>query len=311
MFKLPQGLSVCPTECELADYAELMCWQQGSISQTELTNLLGRLGENDYSEGVPEDDDIDKIVEKSYTEFERRKKACGGGYPFEIKNNGYTLFTAKETINRHIVYKYLLLATRLNMKNNRCHENINGTFLFEELAAEIVQKYLGDRAESLVFRTASPGNFEDKVNHLCSRLMEGKYFVNRNDASPRAQDDKLDIVAWKHFSDRLPGKLIAFGQCKTGTHYKDTLSQLQPDVFCRKWLSSSPAFPPIRMFFIAEALSVSHWYTIVSDAGLLFDRCRIIDFCNCDNIDTDVLKKVTIWTDAAAKATALQGGSLD
>ena len=311
MFKLPEGLAR-PTEYELADYAEWICWQQGSISTTELIELLGRLEENDYYDGVPEEEDIDKIVAESYTEVERRQEACGGGYPFEIKNNGYTLCTAQETeINRYIVYKYLLLATRLNMTKDRFHAEIDGTLLFEEIAAEIVRQYLGDRTESLVFGTASSGKFEQKINNLCSRLMEGARFVKRNDAPTFAKDDKLDIVAWKHFSDRLPGKLIAFGQCKTGTHYKDTLSQLQPDVFCRKWLSSSPAFPPIRVFFIAEALSLSHWYTTVSDAGLLFDRCRIIDFCNCDNINPDVLEKVTIWTDAAAKATALQGGLLD
>lgn len=110
-------------------------------------------------------------------------------------------------------------------------------------------------------------------------------------------------MVWKHFTDRLPGKLIAFGQCKTGTHYRDTLTQLQPDSFCRKWFRSSPAVVPVRMFFVAEALSRSNWYDTASDAGLLFDRCRIVDFC--DNVQMTVLARMKGWTAAAARATTL------
>ena len=52
-------------------------------------------------------------------------------------------------------------------------------------------------------------------------------------------------------------------------------------------------------------MSRLHWYSASSDAGLLFDRCRIVDFC--DDISSEVLKKVTIWTEAAAEAADLPG----
>ena len=57
------------------------------------------------------------------------------------------------------------------------------------------------------------------------------------------------------------------------------------------------------MFFAAEAMSRLRWYSGASDAGLLFDRCRIVDFC--DNLTKDVFAKVKTWTEAAAVATAL------
>ena len=117
------------------------------------------------------------------------------------------------------------------------------------------------------------------------------------------RDGKLDVVVWKHFTDGLAGKLIAFGQCKTGTSYRDSLTQLQPDSFCRKWLRSPLVLTPVRMFFVSEALPRSLWRNDSIDAGLLFDRCRIVDFC--DNVSRDVLVKVTTWTAAAAKATEL------
>ena len=305
MFKLPMPPSSRSPEHELADYAELVCWREQLISMTGLSKQLGRLGENDYTDGVPEEEEIDEVVKAAYVEIERRSVACRKGYPFNITRQGHTLHTDHDAKNRrHIIYKYLLLATRLNMKNNRHHANIDGTLLFEELAAEAARKYLGDRAESLVFGTAAePTDFPGKVNALCKKLREGVGFKNPDEAPPNEKDGKLDIVVWKHFTDGLPGKLIAFGQCKTGTNYKDTLNQLHPDSFCKKWMKSSPILNPMRMFFVSEALSRSRWNTASYDAGVMFDRCRIIDFC--DDINSEVWEKVKIWTRAAARSEGL------
>ena len=307
MFKWPGTPSPRSPEHELADYAELVCWKQNSTSTNVLTADLGRLDENDYSDGVPEEEETDQYVTDAYEEIERREKACRNGYPFVIGEQGYTLHVSQETRNhKHIIYKYLLLATRLNMKDNRVHAGIDGALLFEELASEVVREYLGFRAESVVFGTASgAADFPGKVNDLCTQMKEGGQFYNHSGAQSNEQDGKLDVVAWKHFADRLPGKLIAFGQCKTGTNYKDTLTQLQPDSFCRKWLRSSPALTPVRMFFVAEAKSRIDWYSASSDAGLLFDRCRIVDYC--DDISEDVLKKVVVWTKAAGEENELPG----
>ena len=303
MLKWPGTPSSRPPQHELADYAELVCWEQGSTSINALSANLGRLDENDYSGGVPVEEKIPQVVEEAYHEIERRKEACRDGYPFVIGEHGYTLHTNSKVENhKHIIYKYLLLATRLNMNTNRKHADIDGTHLLEELASEAAREYLGARAESIVFGTAaSKADFPGKVNDLCKRIKDGDKYHKRSSASP--QDDKLDVVAWKHFADELPEKLIAFGQCKTGTNYKDTLTQLQPDVFCSNWLLSPPALSPMRMFFVAEAVSRTGWDNVSSKAGLLFDRCRIVDFC--DDISGAVLKKITTWTEAAAKANKL------
>ncbi len=307
MFKWPGVPSVCARDHELADFAELVAWRRNSMSKTALSRFLGRLDENDYAHGVPEEEKTAQLAEDAYREIEQRKEGCGDGYPFEMTKEGYTLGAARKTENhKHTIYKYLLLATRLNMQNNRRHADIDGASLFEELAAEVAQEYLGARAESLVFGTAAGTTaFPGKVDDLCKRMNEGDGFCNRDETRPNERDGKLDVVVWKHFTDGLPGKLIAFGQCKTGTNYRDELTQLQPDSFCKKWLRSFPVLTPVRMFFIAEALPRNHWRSTSIDAGLLFDRCRIVDFCN--NISADILGKVVLWTEAAAGATDLPG----
>ena len=272
---------------------------------TQLVQLLGRLEDNDYSGGVPEEGELQGLLGDVYEEIELRRKACRDGYPLSVDEVGYTLHLSQDAnMSKYIIYKYLLLATRLNMSNDRVQGGIDGTLLLEELAAQVARGYLGVRAESIVFGTAEgTTGFSDKVNDLCQRLEEGGEFVNPGGGPLLQKDDKLDVVAWKPFSDRREGKLIAFGQCKTGTNWKDHLTQLRPDAFCSNWFRTQPVLTPISMFFVSEALPRVGWRNHAVAAGLLFDRCRIVDFSN--EINQDVLERITTWTEAAAKATEL------
>lgn len=311
MFEWPGDPSPHAEEHELADFLELAAWRDGGTSAVALSRLLGRLGENDYSSGVPEEDEIDQAAESAFAELERRGQACGGGYPFVLGDEGVTVRLdepgPEEATARYSIYKYLLLATRLNMRDNRRHAGYDGALLFEELAAEAARGYLGPRSESLVFGTAArAARFPAKIDMLCERMGEGGGFHNRDGAPPRERDGKLDVVAWKPFADCRPGKLIAFGQCKTGTHYMNELTQLQPDSFSSKWLHTQPAVHPVRMFFLAEALPRTRWRSQVADAGILFDRCRVVDFCR--DPDHAVWEKVRDWTAAAAQAAGLPSG---
>ena len=305
MFKWPGNPSPKASPHELADFAELQVWQRNNVSATDLSRLLGRLGENDYTDGVVEEEDLPEDIAATFHEIERRAANCNVGYPFAVDDHGYILREKRDVrYVKQVIYKYLLLATRLNMRDNRFHGGVDGTLVFEELSAEVARNYLGPRAESLVFGTAATlGNFAERINSLCHNLGEGGQFVNRNQALPTEQDGKLDVIAWKSFSDRRVGKLSLFGQCKTGTDYRDTLTRLQPDAFGRKWLYDQPVVTPVRVFFVAEALLNSRWYNAAVDSGLLFDRCRIVDFC--ENIGDSVFGKVITWTTAAAAATGL------
>ena len=156
----------------------------------------------------------------------------------------------------------------------------------------------------MVFGTSEgSAGFPDKINRLCDRLGEGDGYINRGAGPHRKKDDKLDVVAWKPFADRREGKLIAFGQCKTGTNWKDQVSQLRPNGFCSKWFQSPPVLDPVRMFFISEALSSVGWRNESVDAGLIFDRCRIVDYC--DDLEDALLQRLEKWTTAAARAAGL------
>ena len=156
MFKWPRAPSPRASEHELADYAELKCWEQGSTSLSDIGRTLGGLEENDYYSGVPEEDAAPQAVEAAFVEIERRQEACAEGYPFVLRRPGSTLHMGNECDNKKcIVYHYLLLATRLDMANDRVHGGVDGTVLFEELSGEAAREYFGNRAESVVFGTAA------------------------------------------------------------------------------------------------------------------------------------------------------------
>ena len=78
------------------------------------------------------------------------------------------------------------------------------------------------------------------------------------------------------------------------------LAQLQPDAFCNKRFQSQPAISPVRAFFVPEALPRSRLRNAAMNAGLLFDRCRIVDFIN--GASDEVLDKVRTWTAAARES---------
>lgn len=301
-FKWPGTPTRRAKEGELADYVELCCARDGSVSVTSLTRDLGRVAENDYSHGVPVDEAAEGVAVDAFGELERRTDLCGGGYPFQLAEGGQVLECRRDPDNRqHVVYEYLLMATRLNMKDDREHGGLDGTALLEELGESVAREYLGQRAEGMVFGTgAGERGFAQKVDELCRRLREGGGFSDRTGSGRSLRDGRLDVVAWKPFSDALPGKLIAFGQCKTGTNFSNELERLQPDAFCAKWLEDPLAVKPVRLFFVAEAVARTKLYEFSLDAGVVFDRLRIVDYSR--EVRPEVLERLQVWTTAAAEA---------
>lgn len=230
-------------------------------------------------------------------EIDRREKACASVYPFALNQQGTVLRTSipEPEKTQSVVYLYLLLSTRLNMKKQRKHAEIDGTKLLEDLSAHALKAYLGqDKAQCLVFGTARKGNFKSKINELCNTLGEGSEFRNRDKKPVRKKDGLLDVVAWIPFADRRPGQLILFGQCKTGTNWKNSTSQLQPEGFISKWMLEPFLVNPTRVFCVSEVLDNSDWKNINTDAGIVFDRCRLVE--NCISLPKETLSNIRTWT---------------
>lgn len=144
--------------------------------------------------------------------------------------------------------------------------------------------------------------FRDAVNNLCKRLGEGGRFSSKGSDQPTARDGKLDVVVWRSFADGREGRLIGFGQCKTGTHWESDLLKLCPEGFTMKWMERQPAVSPTRLYFITDRVTL-RWYDRCVDGGILFDRCRVLEYSR--DLPTDLLKRIERWTRAALRSERL------
>ena len=286
----------------LTDYMEKMAWLIGQYSRGEMVAILGRNNENFHRGGPADEDDAnERLIDRAMEYAESRERACNGAYPFRVEPNGEVLRFIEETSeSRREIYLYLLLCTRLDMQQNRKLSGLDGTALFEELTAHVLQNYLGGnkRARSMVFGTGSLGEgFQKKVDKLCRALGEGVGFHNQdtNTPAPTGGDGKLDAVAWIPFCDGRAGQLILFAQSKTGTHWRDDVTQLRPDAFIKNWMERTFVRDPTPVFCVAEAVE-NEWRKLQTNAGILFDRCRMVDFS--ETVPVELLEKIHQWTAA-------------
>ena len=301
------SLSISSPISDIADFFELCAIKDIRVSNTEMAGFFSAKSENEINYGCNDNDDL--ILEKIngvMVELEERSRACGEDrYPFFLDQKTGTVLTSLKMsaiVKKapKLLYIYLLLSTNLNMKKNRIQNDVDGTEVLEEIAAEVLKSYLGgNRAESINFGTSVAGGFSKKIDDLCKRIGEGGGYSEPQNANRHTKDGKLDTVAWIPFRDKLEGKIVVFAQCKTGINWKDHVFQLQPENFIKKYIKKSFHLNPIRSFFVSESVDRSRRNDLSIDGGLLFDRCRIVDYC--PTIPKVTLQKMKTWVNGAVR----------
>lgn len=284
--------------CDYLEYKSIVS-DENAISINEILKDFLRSTDEDTHDGI--DDIADSSREKLELvslECQRRAQSSGNRYPFELEFNGEVIRFIGLRTTESVLYVYLLFATRLDMRENRRLEDIDGTNLLELISSEVSKSYFGGKSKSYVMGTSAPGGFRAKVGELCSLLGEGFQFVNANEGPVDENDGGLDIVVWIDFSDKKPSKLIAFGQCKTGTNWEMHIQALNSEAFCKLWFSKQPVVTPIRLFFVADIVHSERWYKVAVNAGLLFDRLRIVDHMP-ENMPDNLIQLITRWTNSA------------
>lgn len=297
-FKIPHPPTRNAPISDLSDFLELMCIANGQeYSIVNGTKKIAYGSDEIDNEGVESDDDvIYNKLQDALNEIDQRKQRSNNRYPFSTTNNSVIInpnYNSKS--NTYWCYLFLLFATRNNMSKDKVKKKIDGTLLFEELSALIVKEYWGDRSESFVFGTATSGGFREKIENVISKIKEGKNYKSPEGTTNDEKDGGLDIVVWKHFADKRKSKLVGFGQCKTGTEWYSYLGSLvAPNAFCGTYLAETLVLDPVKIFFTSD-VCVSNYEKIVRSVGLLFDRCRLMDYLP-NKIPQDLIRKIKTWT---------------
>jgi hypothetical protein len=268
MFRLGQTPSPRANAVELADYVEIECLRQSdrNASIEDLLRDIGRISEDSESDREAADAEVDDIVLAVGKELADRAGGTGPDrrpyrYPFSLDPRAEVLALKRRF--PYALYLFLLLATRLNMRDNRVHAGIDGANLFEVISGEVARSFWGPRARSFVFGTSRRvrghhASFQAAVGDLCANLKEGRQFENRYGQELHAQDDALDLAVWSPFEDGCGGQLIGFGQCKTGTSWDDAdVRRLQPRGFVGRWFEGPVPVEPVALFFVTQRIERS------------------------------------------------------
>lgn len=301
----------------LADHLELMALQ-GKHWRASETDLIASF---DRSEDEDEDT-FERPVLQAFEELELRQKHLGRFarfYPFQLERT--SLVFRRNLNQRTLLYLFLLLATRLNMRDDRRHAGFDGAELFEGFSCEVARNFWSgmnadpdELVDAFVFGTSrsqlddwdaeeiGPAKFSVAVQQLCDRIGEGVSFQSKTTNRIYARDDRVDLVVSRGFSDRRVGRLMAFGQCKTGTHWQGELPRLKPQAFCMKWLEVMPPVTPLALFFLSDRVA-GDLYNEVADGGILFDRCRALDYAG--RLPTKLRQACACWTRTALKKHGL------
>jgi len=305
-YKIPNLPSAKAYLEEKADFWEIQSISNPGLfySQMQIGRAISRgLDEIKHSGIDSEDDALDDNLSDVYNELTEREKSCQENYPFEFGK--YSIRLKDENSAHKDIYIFLLLCTRflMNKSENKVRNGVDATLVFEELCAIVAENYFGKNSKSIVFGTATAGNFEGKVKDLIKKIGEGDGFKNPNNNYPTKNDDGIDVVVWKPFRDTRIGKLIGFGQCKTGTSWQDEIKKLNPNHFCENWLYEKPVFPPIPLVFICDTLNFERNFITDQRGLLVFNRFRIMEYLP-DVIPDELISKIRNWLTIAITQVA-------
>jgi hypothetical protein len=307
--KLKQNLLEVPSidedraDVHLADWAELTASlnADSNVSTEDLKKAIQRAGK-------VSDTRAEAAAISAFNELEDRQNSCGVNsagkqlYPFRL-DGAKKLLTSVGVGGPAFIYKFLLCVSASSMGSTvRTRKNVDPTKAFERLCADVLASYWGhpDRGTGvIVFGTARNGkkaltSFSDKIDNLCEDLNEGVGW--RKDAlAPRGGDGKVDLVAWRKFADKRRGNLVGFAQCKTGTSWDRTLTEMVPEAFSATYMHTRLVLDPFRIFMVPERISDHRWEESTRLGGLLMDRCRIVEFSNKTSIA--VKRECKVWLD--------------
>jgi hypothetical protein len=269
------ALPPTPNAERLADWLEMFALESHdrNASLSDLERALNRDPGGETKSHQQAREKLENQIAQVAREVRERMRAAQDAYPFSLIG-GKLQFKGQTPATE--AYLFCLFISTVSWSSEKFKKQQAGLArrLFEHLACVAARNYVG--GDSLRFgspRSTMPKRFSLAVNALCARLGEGDGY--KAQPSLERKDDGLDVVAWKHFPDERPGKLILLGQCATGDDWDSKLGDLSPNAFCQHWMTDTPASKLLPAFFLPHRVPYERWNHVSRKCGIVFDRCRI------------------------------------
>jgi hypothetical protein len=261
---------------DCADWMELatLVSPERRCSIAAVERNLKRLSTYDSTNAMQQAASIENACAEVLGEIKRRAKAAQSAYPFSLDDSSIAL---SGDVREFVPYIFCLCLSWFGWKAKK-GKKVFPRRMFEDLSKHAAQAFVGGRA--LRFgapRRDLPANFKKALSSMASAIGEGE---PRDIAeSVKAQDDTLDLIAWRDFPDEHEGKLFLVGQCASGWNWESKKRELDVEAFFDQWFTQRP--PSLLRggmrvgIFIPHRVPRPKWVPITRTAGIIFDRCRI------------------------------------
>ncbi|GAB1232067.1 hypothetical protein UT4_05330 [Ferrigenium sp. UT4] len=284
MFELPEA----DDAQRVADWIELeLALERESISKAWLTSFIEQSVGEQPSESFLSD--IWRVL---------GDRACKYRHPrFAVESN---LVCRTETTEPIEPYVACLLFSLYSINQRR-----NDPKLFERLLALCIKEYLG--GESYVFGWPPhgdvPANIELRVRDVCARTNEK--FAEAPQS--RYKDRGVDVISWKPFFENTDvhrsSQIIVLSQCAIGGDWRSKTGQIPLDAWKQyiHWANQ-----PIKAFAVPMVIHDDLWHDISTEAGLLFDRIRIVNYVPLPFPDISLMEEIRSWISLETENARLQ-----
>ncbi len=162
---------------------------------------------------------------------------------------------------------------------------------FQAIAAEAAAEVVGGESISFGWPRPEGTGFRPALHSASTRLNLGKPLEdNPLWSNGREKDAGIDVIAWRDFPDRRPGKLVLLGQVASGRDWVEkTVTRDTPRFL--SWFSERPMQHFVPAIFIPfpqhhdcsgkadaafEAVAKSEAWLREQEFGLVVDRLRIV-----------------------------------
>lgn len=300
------------TRSRLADWIEFQSLTKSRRVATRadylaLYDLLddGRTDEHDLETGEGLEPEIlegvrSTAADEVLDELEYRAVVLRGHYPFQLDVRDQTWSVSPiagtldpETEAARLSYLFCLLASAIRDNRFRGDDALTQAIpaLFQAISARAAAGVLG--GEVISFGWPRPGGtaFQPALRDASRRLRLGKPLESIPLWSKGHEKDAgIDVIAWRDFADKRPGKLVLFGQVASGNNW--TQKSVKNDTSCfLSWFSQRPTEHFIPAIFIPfpqhhdcagrgdeafENVAVADAWLREQQFGLVIDRLRIV-----------------------------------
>lgn len=306
------------TRSVLADWMELQVLgnRRGIATHATLSNVFDiaedgaatRLRVEEETGEVLDEAILEEVwsaeVGATFEELEYRQRLLGVAYPFLVDSRHVVIRRAADNPivqPGHVVYLFCLLASAI--REGRLHpeteveaarQGIADTF--QICACIAAGGYINGPVAWFGFPRPTGNAFLPALKAAYDRFGIGHV----RDAIPEGlplslKDGGIDVIAWRDFSDRMPGKTYLLGQCASGTHWKNKSVVEYIETLHGSWFTTRPATVAMPAMFIPfplhhdieesralpflDVVRNSTWHNEMR-FGIIFDRLRIAQYAH-------------------------------